>query len=103
MPVSAGLIDFSFRSVGSSAVAVNGNNHGWSGSQFGTVLDPGLLSGRLLFENGRFRPDFDFDDMVIRFQVNVAPVPEADTVVMLLAGLALLFWFGQRARSRMQR
>lgn len=97
-PALEGLLDYSFRSVGSNLLVQNGSNFGWNPGQFGVILDAGLLSGRLMFEDGRLRPDFDYDDLVIRFQVNVVPVPEAGTVVMMLAGLGVLGFFGMRRR-----
>lgn len=89
-PVSSGLLDFGFRGVGLAGLTSNANNFGWNASQFGIVLDAGRLSGRLLFEDGRLRPDFDYDDFVVRFDVHVVPVPEPGSIALLMAGLGVL-------------
>lgn len=104
--IDAGLLDISFQSVGATAAGNrstrNGDNYGWNDANVGIVLDRGGLSGRLLFEDGRGRlgSDFDYDDMVIRFSVNVAPVPEASSVAMMFAGVGLLALVHRRRRAR---
>jgi hypothetical protein len=100
-PLAAGgILDFSFASVGANTVIANASNAFWNRSNFGIALDPSGLSGRLLFEDGRsIRPDYDYDDLVIRFDIQVAPVPEPGSVLLLLAGGATL-GFMLRARRR---
>lgn len=104
--VDAGLLDVSFQSFGAGPTGnrstSNANNYGWNDANVGIVLDRGGLSGRMLFEDGRGRlgSDFDYDDMVIRFKVNVSPVPEASSVAMLVAGFGLMAWVHRRRRSR---
>jgi hypothetical protein len=94
----AGLLDIAFKSDG-RAESSNRNNYAWNDANVGIVLDKGGLSGRLLFEDGRSRlgSDYDYDDMVIRFNCTIAPVPEASSVVMLAAGFGVLA-FGLRRR-----
>lgn len=98
--LDAGLLDFSFKSAGGLATS-NSNNYAWNDANVGVVLDANRLSGRLLFEDGRSRlgSDFDYDDMVVRFNVNVVPVPEASSVAMLLAGGGLLALIRRRRRA----
>ena len=94
----AGLLDIAFQSTG-RAESSNRNNYAWNDANVGIVLDEGGLSGRLLFEDGRSRlgSDYDYDDMVIRFNCTVAPVPEASSVLMLAAGFGV---FGLTLRRR---
>lgn len=89
--VSSGLLDFGFGSGGrveSSGVS----NHAWRDNHIGIVLDTGRRSGWLLLEDGQGLrgPDLDYDDMVMRFELNVAPVPEPGTTALMFGGLALL-------------
>jgi hypothetical protein len=65
------------------------------------VLDSGRMSGKLLLEDGRGRlgPDYDYDDMVVNFKVSIAPVPEASSIAMLLAGVGVLAWLRRRHRA----
>ena len=96
----AGLLDIAFQSAG-RAESSNRNNYAWNDANVGVVLDQGGLSGRLLFEDGRSRlgSDYDYDDMVIRFNCTVAPVPEASSVLMLAAGFGVL-GLGLRRRRK---
>lgn len=98
--VDGGLLDFGFKSAGGSLTS-NSSNYAWNDANIGVVLDSSRLSGRLLFEDGRSRlgSDYDYDDMVVRFNVNVVPVPEASSTAMLLAGGGLLVLL-QRRRQR---
>ncbi len=90
-PVLTGLLDFSFHTLGELSGAANGRNYAWNDSNFGVSLDRGGLSGKLLFEDGAFGSGgMDYDDMVVRFQLNVSPVPEASSILMLAAGAAVL-------------
>jgi PEP-CTERM motif len=104
--IDAGLLDVSFQSVGATAAGnrstSNAHNYGWNDANVGIVLDRSGLSGRLLFEDGRGRlgSDYDYDDMVIKFSVNVSPVPEASSAAMLFAGFGLMAWMQRRRRSR---
>jgi hypothetical protein len=99
--VDAGLLDFSFQSAGGTAVS-NRDNYAWNDANIGVLLDSNRLSGRLLFEDGRSRlgSDYDYDDMVVRFNVNISPVPEASSVAMLLAGFGLIALVRRRQRNR---
>lgn len=89
--VDPGLLDFAFQSTGRSATT-NRDNFGWNAANVGVVLASDRLSGRLMFEDGRGRlgSDLDYDDMVVSFKINVAPVPEAGTVLLMTAGLGVL-------------
>ena len=96
----AGLLDFAFQSAGRGESS-NRNNYAWNDANVGVLLDKGGLSGRLLFEDGRSRlgSDYDYDDVVIRFNCTVAPVPEASSVLMLAAGFGVLA-LGLRSRRK---
>ena len=96
----AGLLDISFKSAGGSDANIR-SNYGWNDANVGIVLDQGGRSGRLLFEDGRGRlgSDFDYDDMVVRFNVNVAPIPEASSFALVAAGLGVLGVLLRRRRG----
>jgi hypothetical protein len=96
----AGLLDIAFQSAGRGE-SNNRNNYAWNDANVGIVLDKGGLSGRLLFEDGRSRlgSDYDYDDMVIRFNCTVAPVPEASSVLMLTAGIGVFALSLRRRRK----
>jgi hypothetical protein len=104
--IDAGLLDLSFQSAGTGLAknfsTSNANNYGWNDANVGILLDRGGLSGRMLFEDGRGRlgSDYDYDDMVIRFKVNVSPVPEASSAAMLFAGFGLMAFMHRRRRTR---
>jgi hypothetical protein len=101
-PVVSGLLDFAFLTVGELNMVSNRSNYAWNPSHFGIALDANGLGGRLLFEDGAFGSGgMDYDDMVIRFNLNVAPVPEASSIAMLGAGGLVLLLAG-RARRRRQ-
>lgn len=97
--VSAGLLDFSFGAANSLDVVGNGVNASWNTAHIGIVLADDRRSGWLMFEDGRGRRggDFDHDDMVVRFSVQVSPVPEPGTYALMASGLGVL---GLAMRSR---
>ncbi len=90
--VGAGLLDFGFGSAAAGDLFGNRSNAGWNSAHFGIVLADDQRSGWLLFEDGRGRRggDLDYDDMVVRFSVNVAPVPEPGAYALMAAGLGVL-------------
>lgn len=93
--VAAGLLNFGFLTNGSGALKGNGHN------ATGLMLAEDNSSALILF-NDRFG-DRDFDDMVVKMSItplSVSPVPEPETVSMLLGGLGLL---GLMARRRQRR
>jgi hypothetical protein len=98
--VGGGLLDFGFQTAGRSSVVSNSSNYAWNASRVGISLDDDGRSGRLLFEDAAFGSGgMDYDDMVVRFQLNVAPVPEASSLVMLGAGIGLLALMARRYRN----
>ena len=100
--LAPGLLDFAFQSPGIGGTGVgNAGNYAWNDASFGVVLDSGRMSGKLLFEDGRGRlgPDYDYDDMVVNFKIGIAPVPEASSIAMLLAGVGVLAWMRRRRRA----
>lgn len=105
----AGLLDFGFGRGTGSVLVGNAGNASWLDANFGIVLAADRRSGFLLFEDARLGSDFDYDDLVVRFQLRlspVAPVPEPSTLLLAVAGLAVLVLsrrrrgFGQLSRNR---
>lgn len=101
---SSGLLDLAF---GLNPTAVpwvsNAGNFDGTGANFGVVLHADRQSGYLLFEDALLGADYDYDDMVVRFKLNVsttAPVPEPSSVVLSLAGLGLLAGLARRRQRR---
>jgi PEP-CTERM motif len=94
----SGMADFGFLRTDSARVS-NQNNASWQDMNFGIVLDPGRLSGHLLLEDALLGSDFDYNDLTIRFQMRVAPVPEPSTYALMLAGLGVVGWAARRRRS----
>lgn len=88
--VAAGLLNFGFLSNG--AGALKGNGH----VATGIMLAADNRSALVLF-NDRFG-DRDFDDMVVK--LTVTPVPEPETISMLLAGLGLMGLMARRQQRR---
>ena len=90
--LTAGALDFGFLSNGMSPLLGNGNQ------QTGLILSTDRREALIVF-NDSFRGDRDFDDMVIR--VAIAPVPEPESALLWLAGLAGLGgWLRHRRSSR---
>lgn len=94
--MGSGLLDFGFR-ANMGPTVLNGSNAMGVFPQFGVVLNSDRLGGLLLLDDGGAGPDRDFDDMVVSFGVNVRPVPEASTWLLLSAGLLAL---GLTARAK---
>jgi hypothetical protein len=111
--VESGLLDFGFPSVfrpltsqvflrGQGSIISNGSNYAWNSGRVGISLNADGRSGRLLFESGSFGggDGVDYDDMVVRFNLHVSPVPEAGSMLMLGAGLGVLALAARRRRAR---
>jgi hypothetical protein len=102
--VDSGLVDLAFgRNVGAAPVVTNASNFDGIKANFGVVLNADRQSGYLLFEDARLGSDYDYDDMVLRFKLNVsttAPVPEPSSVLLSLAGLGLLGGVVRRRQRR---
>lgn len=98
--ITSGLLDFRFLSPAGTG-ASNRNNYVWNDANIGIVLDSDRLSGRLMFEDGhgRLGSDWDYDDMVVRFNVSVMAVPEASSIAMMLAGFGLVGLAARRRKS----
>ncbi len=94
--VAAGLLNFSFLSNGLGPL--KGNGH----ASTGLMLANDNRSALILF-NDRFG-DRDYDDMVIKMSVtpllSVSPVPEPETISMLLGGLGLVSLVARRRQRR---
>lgn len=95
-----GVLDFGFRANTGGPIVMNADNNAARAELFGIVLDTDRRSGRLLFDDGGAARDSDFDDMVMRFELSVIPVPEPATWLMLLAGLGTI---ALMRRQRMRR
>lgn len=94
--VAAGLLNFGFLKDGLGAV--KGNGH----ISTGVMLANDNRSALILF-NDRLG-DRDYDDMIVKMSItpllSVTPVPEPETITMLLGGLGLM---GLMARRRQRR
>lgn len=89
---SAGALDFGFLSNGIGALLGNGS------VQTGLLLSSDRREALIVF-NDRFIGDRDFDDMVIH--VAISPVPEPESALLWLAGLAgLAGWVRHRRSSK---
>lgn len=90
--LTSGALDFGFLSNGIVPLAGNGTR------QTGLMLSADRREALILF-NDSFLGDRDFDDMVIR--VSISPVPEPETALLWLAGLAGLGgWLRHRRSSK---
>lgn len=97
---AGGLANFSFTRADGAAIG-NFNNASWQDMNFAVVLNPDRMSGRLLLEDALLGSDFDYNDLTVRFQMRVAPVPEPSTYALALAGLGLVGWSTRRSRRRL--
>ncbi|MDM7948618.1 PEP-CTERM sorting domain-containing protein [Hydrogenophaga sp.] len=87
---AAGSINYGFLSNGVGALFGNGSN------STGLILSNDRTEALVLFNDTYI--DRDYDDMVVR--VSISPVPEPETIAMLLAGLGVL---GAAVRRKKQR
>lgn len=100
---SAGLLDLAFGHNATTNVVTNPGNASWLDANFGIILDPGRRSGWLLFEDARLGSDYDYDDLVVKFQMRLsatAPVPEPSAVLLAVAGIGVLGVVANRRRQR---
>jgi PEP-CTERM motif len=91
------LADFSFSRADGTRVS-NSNNASWQDMNFGIALDANRLGGQLLLEDALLGNDFDYNDLTVRFQMRVAPIPEPSTYALAAAGLGVLVLVQRRRR-----
>lgn len=96
---ASGLLDFAFRVGPHGRFVRNGDNDFGAEPFYGVHLDPGGLSGLLLFEDRARRRGRDVDDMLVRFDVGIRPVPEPASIVLMGLGVCAV-GFARWRRSR---
>jgi hypothetical protein len=95
---SDGMTDFRFSRADGRSVT-NGNNASWQDMSFGIALDADRMGGRLFLEDALLGNDFDYNDLTVRFQMRVAPIPEPSTYALAMAGLGVLALVRRRRSS----
>ena len=109
-PISAGMLDFSFKDLTTGSTVNNGGNassNGFAsysilGSFAGSSFTPYTMGGAyqlVLGFNDGLRVDADYDDLVVGF--NVAAIPEPETYALMLAGLGALGFIGRRRQKKL--
>jgi PEP-CTERM motif len=94
---NSALADFTFARTDGMRVS-NNNNASWQDMNFGIALDANGLGGRLLLEDALLGSDFDYNDLTVRFQLRVAPIPEPSTYALAAVGLGVLAGVHRRRR-----